>query len=791
MIGFFKKHRIIFFNAAMVIPISMVIGLFLQGNGVLRSGLFLFFQNGLLSCIFVAALSVTAWIFLWPRLLYILGANTGKRYSTVIRNELTSVYIFSLLGLQPLLKSFLPQNYHASIILYYTSSILITISLSLFIAYKYLTIPFSSKPFEIKVNGFSKEIKVDSTVLKYLPVVLMAAFFLLFFYLNSYLIIKAKHVGIAIVNIFNAIMKGDFLYTVNDFNRQLNIFGYYLAPLWLVLAPVAYLFNNNLFLLYILQGGIILLGAIPILKFARMRLGGNFSGIIFLLSYLLSFYIQTAHLWSVEIRTMSTAAMSWALYCLFTGKDKEFLLLVVIFLLCGTPGAITVIGLGLYLILKKGRRKLGSLTCLLAILYFYCGTMLAKSLSGGKTLYDAQFKQLLEMVSAPSELVSFLFSPQHLILIILTLLYYGFFPLLEFPLFIVIVPVFYVNYLIFHGPNSVLLSSYGLVHIVPIVIFAAIIGLDRARKSRLFAKRFRISPALNIFLLSSVIVTYLFFNPFRHQGLYWPERFARLTQQDFVIYRYLESIPRELSVCSDERYRFALGNRREIYMFNSNSQVSAVFKYPQIKDSDVVVVSRHADADFKNFTRERLFDSDDYGVEKYFEGIIVFKKGLKTKFNDIIKTDPKGLSAGGFLKFNDELELINSSTDKKVYKRNEVIRVTLLWKVLKRTESDYWFIIKLKKLGVTVKEYVHEPFYGFLTTSELETGGIYKDELELCIPSTAILSYEPLFLEIYAVKPLNAENNRSFLESLKKFYTVREGKELLNENMFGVAQLEL
>ncbi|MBM3254634.1 MAG: hypothetical protein FJZ16_10295 [Candidatus Omnitrophica bacterium] len=416
---------------------------------------------------------------------------------------------------------------------------------------------------------------------------------------------------------------------------------------------------------------------------------------------------------------------------------------------------------------------------------------MAKLVSGETTLYNAQFKQLKDIIFSPHLLIAFLFTPQHIIIPFLTLLYYGFFPIIEFPLFIVAIPVFYMNYLIFHGPTAVLMSSYGLVHIVPIVSFAAILGFDKLRKLRLFLKDPKLVTSMNAFLLSSIFISYLFFNPFRYQMMYWPERFQRFTQHDIEIYKYLISIPKKFSICCDEHYRFVLGNRREIYVFDVSATSSEKSKYPQIKDSDMVIVSQNANEDFKRFIKDRLLNSNDYGVEKYFEGIVVFKKGLDKKFKDVVKENRTMSPVSNSIRFNDELELLSYHTDKNIYRRNNVVKVTLFWKVIKDIERDYWFVVRMKKFGKTIQEVIWEPFSGFFPTSLWENGNTYKEEINLPIPEIAILSYEPVFLEIYAVDPLTVKNNSSFLNSLGKFQTIKEKKEPISQHFFGMIQLVL
>ncbi|MBM3253751.1 MAG: DUF2079 domain-containing protein, partial [Candidatus Omnitrophica bacterium] len=332
-------------NSILMLPISVIITLFFQSSEILRDKSFVFLQNMFCHYLLFTILGLSIWVFIWTRFLFFLGTNSNNEYHIAIRNEVLSLYIFSILGIHPILKTLLPCGYHTSTVLYYMGLILVTISFSLFIASKFRKVPLGTQAFEIRICGFAREIEINSKILNYLPPVLMLFFLLFFSYLNSFLIMKSQNVSHALVNIFNAIMKGDFLYTVNDLNRQLNIFGYYLAPIWLIIAPISYLFNHNLFMLFLIQGVVILLGAIPILKFAKERLGGNIYAVTFLLSYLFSFYIQTAHLWSVEVRTMSTTVMSWALYYLFTGNNKRFLSFIILFLLCGTSGAVAVAGI--------------------------------------------------------------------------------------------------------------------------------------------------------------------------------------------------------------------------------------------------------------------------------------------------------------------------------------------------------------------------------------------------------------------------------------------------------------
>lgn len=667
--------------------------------------------------------------------------------------------------------------YTVNLMIYYISAIFITVTASILLAYLLPRFNLQSKPFAAFIG--------------FLPYILMVVYFILFWYMDTLLSIRSQIYTNIITNIFNGIMKGTFKFTVNDFNMPLNIFKYYFAPMWLLIAPVSAFFNHNPLFLHGLQSAILAIGAIPIIKFSREKFNNSFITIGFSLCYLLSFFIQSANLWSVEMRTMSTMLISWAVYFLLKDMTTKCMAALILFMSCGTPNSILVISLGCYIFLiMKNKKRFGFIVFAAGIIYLLAGLWISSSVNPGINLYAKQMDYSRGLLFSPMELVQFVLKPKFILIILLFLLPVGFLPLGEIGLLLAIFPSLYMNFAIFNNAVDLMLSCYSLANLVPPVIFSAIIGMERIQTLSFFKSRPKIKKELAVCILSTSILGYIFFNPFLFQRLYWPGRFTGLTISDFKVSTMFSAIPKDASVSADNRYRMALSNREEIYMiekFSSDASQSK-FEFPMIKDADFAVISKYAEPQVIDYTKEELLKNKGYGVVNYSDGVIVFEKGVDRSFKEQIRADASEIINYASVNFNDEIVLRGFNLNKDYFKPGEECRITLFWETLDNVKEDIWFLIRLTKYNRAFKETIHQPFYGFYPTSLWQKGDFFKEEINIRLPKEIMLTKEPLFVEIYPLLSVPVTQNE-FIPKLSELKSVKDKKERLCKNIVGAIYL--
>lgn len=663
--------------------------------------------------------------------------------------------------------------YTVNLVLYYISVIFITVTVSIVLAYL--------------LPRFNLQGNVFRAFVDFFPYLLIVAYFLLFWYLDTLLSLRSQIYTNIITNIFTGIIKGAFTFTVNDSNIPLHIFKYYFAPMWMLLAPLSAFFNHHPLFLHGLQSAVLAIGAIPIIRFSKERFRNPLLTIGFALCYLLSFFIQSANLWSVEVRTMSTSLISWAIYFLLKDKIVKFLAILVLFLLCGTPNSIFVISLGLYIFIIKERRKLGFIVFAIGLAYLLIGLWVSSSVNPGINLYARQMDYLKGLLFNPIELLQFILKPKFILIILLFLWPVGFLPLAEVGLFLTILPSLYMNFAVFNNVVDLLLSCYSLANLVPPVIFSAIIGIEKMQTLSFFKAHLKIKKEFAVFILSTPILGYIFFNPFSFQSLYWPGRFTKTTISDFKVRKMLSVIPKHASVSADNRYRMALGDRREIYMLERFplGDNQAKFEFPMVKDADFAVISKYAEPQVLDYTKAELLKNKGYGVSGYSDGVIVFEKGVNRSFKEYVEADPSEITNHTSVNFNNEIMLRGFNLNKTYFKVGEECRITLFWEALDNVKEDLRFLIRLTKYNKTFKEIIYQPFEGFYPTGQWKKGDFLKEEISIRLPKEIMLSKEPLFMEIFPFLALPVNRNE-FIPKISGLESVKNKKERLHKNIFGV-----
>lgn len=154
-----------------------------------------------------------------------------------------------------------------------------------------------------------------------------------------------------------------------DFVRGGHHFQFHVDPILGLLAPL-YALAPGAALILVVQAGWLLAGAAPLYRLALRRLGEPWLAFPFALAYLLLPSIHGAALFDFHSLALAAPLVIWALDLAERGSARRFALAAALVVACREDMALLVAGLGLYLALGLGRRRLGAATVVLALAYF-------------------------------------------------------------------------------------------------------------------------------------------------------------------------------------------------------------------------------------------------------------------------------------------------------------------------------------------------------------------------------------------------------------------------------------
>jgi uncharacterized membrane protein len=248
---------------------------------------------------------------------------------------------------------------------------------------------------------------------------------------------------------------------------------YLLAPLYrLIEAPLV---------LYVLQGAAVGLGALPLYLLGRDRLSGRWLAAIVAMLYLL--YPPTEYLTGgLYPEALAIPLVLLALYFGRRGQTVPFAVVTILAALCGETVAISLCGLGLFLV-KQGRARLGWATSGLALAWLVL-TMLViiPHFSGSAFQLPAIARAAgSEQLSTFGAIKARLFSSMAIEYVGLLLIPFGGIPLLGWPALLIALPQIIVNLLSTQAGATTIFYQQ-TVMVVPWVAVAAIEALARIQK---------------------------------------------------------------------------------------------------------------------------------------------------------------------------------------------------------------------------------------------------------------------------------------------------------------------
>ncbi len=361
-------------------------------------------------------------------------------------------------------------------------------------------------------------------------------------------------------------------------------------------TPIAYLFVIPFRLfpypetLHLIQTAALVSAVIPIVLYARMRLGkaaGDWVGVVYL-CYPTLHYIN---LYEFEYLRFAIPTLAWAFYAIHKGDLKVYSLAVLASLLVREEVSAVVAMLGLYVTFHLGKRKVGLVTTLASLAYFAVALKIVIPFfrDDNTLVYAANYAHLgaspadiaSNVLLHPLRTIRILADPMRLANLAMYLVPLGFLPLLGFVPLLIALPNIGMTFLSQYMTNYSFILYY-LAPSIPFLMFAQADGIkiligrwaegeDRA------AARAVVLPAL----AACTFLSAVWFGPLPFSLQFWSmkhrvgvfyttnfhrsnyQRTARTGSRDMVV----AAVPKDARVAAEQPFMPHLFDRSELLCF--------------------------------------------------------------------------------------------------------------------------------------------------------------------------------------------------------------------------------
>ena len=238
-----------------------------------------------------------------------------------------------------------------------------------------------------------------------------------------------------------------------------------------------------------LQATVVALGALPLFALARHRRLGDWLGLVFAVAFLLNPSIQAANWLEFHPVTLAPTFLMAAFYCLVAGRTRWFALFAVLAAGCKEEIGLLVFMLGLYAFFAVHRRRLGSITMVLALGWSLVavlgiqGAFAGGNIHWGRYAYlgDTTMAKLLSPFTRPALIIGQLQKADGLRYLFELLLPVGFTALLAPEVLLLSLPSLAINLLADFNPMHEVTTLIYAAPIVAFVMLAAVMGVARLR----------------------------------------------------------------------------------------------------------------------------------------------------------------------------------------------------------------------------------------------------------------------------------------------------------------------
>ena len=404
--------------------------------------------------------------------------------------------------------------------------------------------------------------------------------------------------------------KGDFLGYGGTF-KPFNIFGDHLILHFFWIASFYKIWDSSTVLI-IIQNLAIVGSAIPLYLIAKESWKDLVAILFFVASYLLFYGFQAASIFPFHGTTLSVFFISWLLFFMYKKQWKLFFLFLTLSLAAKEDVATFTFFIGLYLIFIQRNLKIGIITSLLSVAWFYLSIFKIMPFFAAGRPYAYFVESQNQKLLNPVRLTAEMFFPWVKTRTLLSLFgSFGFLPLFA-PFQVALAAPFLVARFTSTTIQRWLPWMHYSTNQAPILGFAAIFGLVNLYT---VLKKFNVFQFLAVsranfyrcITISTLIITIAI-------GLYYKMPLYKLLDTSFykqpegiaAIKGALTKIPKdgEISVATQSGLLPHLSHRKKIYMYPhpaySNPPIgedlgddASIEKYA-IPDVDYIILSKYA-----------------------------------------------------------------------------------------------------------------------------------------------------------------------------------------------------
>jgi uncharacterized membrane protein len=433
---------------------------------------------------------------------------------------------------------------------------------------------------------------------------------------------------------------------------DLNHLGNHFQPLYYLLAPL-YALRQDASTLLVLQTLFLASAAFPIYLIGRKRTGNPWTALTIAVVYLLYPPLHGLNNFDFHGLALLIPFASFLLYGLESRNYRVFWIFFILALITREDTAVSLSGVGLYLLLDRQRRKLGFLVLFICAGYFFLVMKIMTALDGSADLKNYMALTVPGQQNFRGVITTLFTNPQfvfsHIFLNTAKLEY----------LIQILLPVAFI--VLFAGKNIVLLVpglaiillsntffNYSIAcpysaHLIPQIFFLTACGIQKIRNKWGGA---RIRAVVLTLLVAGMLMNFEF-------GLFFSKRFPgflRPTDHQRTVYSFFDQIPGDASVTATRRLVPHLANRNEIHLYQAPHPDTDYILLDLMLPEPAIDTHEHwyqaVDPDhlrIRGYVTSRLL-SGDYGVIRYEDGFILLKRGYDVSANESILREIRSFS---------------------------------------------------------------------------------------------------------------------------------------------------
>ncbi len=423
-------------------------------------------------------------------------------------------------------------------------------------------------------------------------------------------------------------------------------FGEYFEPILFVFVPLYKLFEGP-FLLFILQSGLIALGAIPLYLLAVMKLKNKIAGLVFAAAYLLYPSLQYVTLFDFHPVALAIPFLLFMVYFLEKKNYKLYFVFMLLSLSCRDDVALVVLFFSLYLIFVRKMRTIGVATLVISIIWFVIAFSVIRPAFGGTVVtlddryetFGTTFGEIVySAITKPGLTFSTIFTAEKIRYMLNLLSPAMFLPLLSPAVLLVTVPSLMQNLL-----SSKVHTFSSQFHydslIIPFLFIAAVYGLHNlmlflSKKKELKKNIKTILAIILVALLLKSVLAFYVSSPIGPNASL-KNKFI-VTEHHRIGNEILEDIPEDASILTTTSIMPHVAHRKDAFIFNRGAEGQYVL-------FDITKPFPYSDEQLKqkiiSYVRQ-----DDYGVVLVRDGYVMFRKGVADDDNVLDKLNKGGFS---------------------------------------------------------------------------------------------------------------------------------------------------